>query len=64
MFIASISYFYGFEIFLCLSLSLGGKKVALQSARHAIHLQFNISANALEIRAVQSQKFGVLLTGR
>jgi hypothetical protein len=26
------------------------------TARHAIHLQFDISANALEIKAVQSQK--------
>jgi hypothetical protein len=28
----------------------------LSIARHAIHLQFDISTNALEIRAVQSQK--------
>jgi hypothetical protein len=28
---------------------------AQSTARHAIHLQFDISANAHEIRAVQSQ---------
>jgi hypothetical protein len=32
------------------------------TARHAIHLQFDISANASEIEAVQSVKSDVLLT--
>jgi hypothetical protein len=32
------------------------KKYVRSTSRYAIHLQFNISANALEIRALQSPK--------
>jgi hypothetical protein len=32
------------------------------SARHAMHLQFDINVNAIEIRAVQSPKFIVVMT--